>query len=166
MLLFRGAERTSAALKLLQSDNKRRAFEKLAIDKSGEFGWEYASDLLIVAAWHSFQARSLRLGMAFRSLIRPSMIAVTRYTLDAVNESSSRHEYYHSCCSAKPTNLARDQSSPYRVGSPWVHALYSPPKHLRVLGCCYSSPRNKGDFARFPLTALTPQEVISGSRPT
>lgn len=61
MLLFRGAERTSAALKLLQSDNKRRAFEKLAIDKSGEFGWEYASDLLIVAAWHSFQARSLRL---------------------------------------------------------------------------------------------------------
>jgi hypothetical protein len=43
-------------LTLLQSGANRRAFEKLAIDKSGDFGWEYAADLLIVAAWHSFQA--------------------------------------------------------------------------------------------------------------
>lgn len=43
-------------LMLLQSGARRRAFEKLAIDKSGDMGWEYAADLLIVAAWHSFQA--------------------------------------------------------------------------------------------------------------
>ncbi len=35
-----------------------------------------------------------------------STIAATQSTLDAVNESSARHEHHHSCRSAESTSLA------------------------------------------------------------
>lgn len=43
-------------LQLLQSHSRRQAFEKIALSTVEPSGWECASDLLVVAAWHSFQA--------------------------------------------------------------------------------------------------------------
>ena len=43
-------------LEMLQSQRRRGEFETFVTRRLGRKGWELATDLLIVAAWHAFQS--------------------------------------------------------------------------------------------------------------